>query len=229
MLRRHFTLAVLGSVAALALPGLASAEQPKPAAPAQGLTADQVVERVQAFYDRTKTFKSRFKQRYWVKAHNKTKDSAGDVIFQKPGKMSWRYTSNGNRVVSDGKVIKVYEKENKQMYEQPLEKSQYPAALAFLTGSGNLKQAFKFELADPKQMGFEGGYVLVGVPREATPAYQKIFMFVDVGTFQVRRVLMLDAQGNRNRFDFEQPEVNVKAPPNEFTFTPPPGTQIIRP
>ena len=36
----------------------------------------------------------------------------GQVIFQKPGKMSWRYTNNGNRVVSDGKIIKVYEAEN---------------------------------------------------------------------------------------------------------------------
>jgi outer membrane lipoprotein carrier protein len=229
MLRRHFALAVIGSAAALSLPQVAAAEPPKPAAPAPGLTADQIADRVQGFYDRTKTFKSRFKQRYWVKAYNKTKDSAGDVIFQKPGKMSWRYSNNGNRVVSDGKIIKVYEKENKQMYEQPLEKSQYPAALAFLTGGGNLKQSFKFELVDPKQMGFEGGYVLVGVPREATPAYQKIFMFVDVGTYQVRRVLMLDAQGNRNRFDFERPEVNTKAPANEFSFTPPPGTQVIRP
>ena len=54
--------------------------------------------------------------------------------------MSWRYTNNGNRVVSDGKIIRVYEAENKQMYEQPIDKSQYPAALAFLVGTGSLKQ-----------------------------------------------------------------------------------------
>ena len=90
------------------------------------------------------------------------------MIFEKPGKMSWRYTNNGNRVVSDGKLIKVYEKENKQMYEQPLEKSQYPAALAFLVGQGNLQEVLQAQRCSiAKQMKFEGGYVLVGEPREA--------------------------------------------------------------
>ena len=44
--------------------------------------------------------------------------------------------------------------------------------------------------------------MLEGVPKEATPAYQKILLYVDANTYQVRRVLLLDAQGNRNRFDF---------------------------
>jgi outer membrane lipoprotein carrier protein len=45
----------------------------------------------------------------------------------------------------------------------------------------------------------------------------------------VRRVLLLDAQGNKNRFDFKTPEVNKKAPAGEFDFKPPPGTQVIKP
>ena len=185
--------------------------------------------RVQAFYDKTQTFKAGFKQRYVVKAYDKTKDSAGSVIFEKPGKMSWRYTSNGNRVVSDGQVIKVYEKENKQMYEQQLSKSPYPAALAFLTGQGKLKQNFKFTKQDSKQMKFESGYVLAGDPLQPTAAYEKVFFYVDAQTYQVRRVLIVDAQGNRNRFDFITSEVNTKPPQGEFAFTPPPGTQVIRP
>src|SRR5687768_6616905 len=147
--------------------------KPDPIAKPGGLSADEIADRVQAFYDRTKVFKAGFRQRYTVPAYSKTKDSSGSVVFEKPGKMSWRYTNNGNRVVSDGKIIKIYEKENKQMYEQPLEKSQYPAALSFLTGSGSLKQSFKLSKLDPKQMGVEGGYVLLGEPKEATPAYQK--------------------------------------------------------
>src|SRR5688572_28425578 len=111
------TLALAASVAA-------QAPAPKPApppAPAAATPAERIAERVQAFYDKTKTFKATFKQVYTAKAYNKTKEATGSVIFQKPGKMSWRYTNNGNRIVSDGKLIKVYEKENKQMYEQPLE------------------------------------------------------------------------------------------------------------
>jgi outer membrane lipoprotein carrier protein len=207
-----------------------AAKPVQPAAgPQAGLSADEIVDRVQGFYDKTSTFKAGFKQRYTVPSYAKTKDSAGSVIFEKPGKMSWRYTSNGNRVVSDGKVIKIYEKENKQMYEQPLDKSQYPAALSFLTGQGKLKQNFKFKLEDSKQMKFETGYVLSGEPLQPTPAYQRVMFFVDAQTYQVRRVLIIDAQGNRNRFDFVTAEVNRKPPQGEFAFTPPPGTQVIKP
>ncbi len=240
MNRSFFRWLLLAGVVAVA--PLAAAEPPKaapspkppvaapePVAAPGGLSADQIADRVQAFYDRTKTFKSGFRQRYTVAAYNKTKDSTGSVVFEKPGKMSWRYTNNGNRVVSDGKTIRIYEKENKQMYEQPLEKSQYPAALSFLLGGGSIKQSFKLTKLDPKQMNCEGCYVLLGEPKDATPAYQKMFLYVDATTFQVRRVMLIDAQRNRNRFDFVAPEVNAKSAPGEFAFTPPPGTQVIRP
>jgi outer membrane lipoprotein carrier protein len=223
-------------IAALAPLPLAVAQTAKPVAPAASpkkpaapeLSANDLADRVQAFYDKTKTFKAGFEQRFWVRAYNRTKDSKGQVIFEKPGKMSWRYT-NGNRVVSDGKNIKVYEADNKQMYEQQMDKSQYPAALSFLIGGGNLKKSFKLQKLDATQMKFEGGHVLLGLPREPTPAYQKVLLYVDAGTYQVRRVLMLDAQGNKNRFDFVKPEVNRKAPPAEFEFRAPPGTQVIKP
>jgi outer membrane lipoprotein carrier protein len=55
-----------------------------------------------------------------------------------------------------------------------------------------------------------------------------MILYVDSATAQVRRVLLLDAQGNRNRFDFAKPAVNTKVLSGEFTFTPPAGTQIVR-
>lgn len=202
---------------------------PPPSAPPASLSAEQIADRVQAFYDKTKTFKAAFKQVYTAVAYAKTKEGVGTVILEKPGKMSWRYTNNGNRIVSDGKIIRVYEKDNQQLYEQPLDKSPYPAALAFLVGTGSLKQSFKFTKVDPTQAKFEGGLVLLGEPREATPAYQKMLLYIDAATYQVRRVLLLDAQGNKNRFDFTSTEVNKAPPPGEFSFTPPKGTQVIRP
>jgi outer membrane lipoprotein carrier protein len=199
-------------------------------AQAAGPTAEEVATRVQKFYDATKTFRATFKQTYTIKVQNVQKVSTGKVVFEKPGKMSFTYDApNGNRVISDGNTIKVYEKENEQMYEVPVAKSQYPAALAFLMGKGQLQRDFTLRLLDPAQMKFEGGYVLEGTPKEATPAYQKMLLYIDAATSQVRRVLILDAQGNRNRFDFEAPAVNEAVPKGEFDFVAPPGTKIIKP
>jgi outer membrane lipoprotein carrier protein len=203
-----------------------------PARPADaaGPTADEIAKRVQAFYDSTKTFRAGFTQTYTIKVQNVKKVSTGKVTFEKAGKMSWAYDApNGNRVVSDGTTIKVYEKENEQMFETPVKNSQYPAALSFLMGKGQLAKDFTMRLLDPAQMKFEGGYVLEGTPKEATPAYQKVLFYVDAQTSQVRRALILDAQGNRNRFDFKDPVVNKPVDKSEFEFTPPPGTKIIKP
>lgn len=219
------------SVTLAALPALSGATLTADAiaAPNPPPTADQLAGRVQAFYNRTQTFQADFTQRYTIKAYSRTKDSSGKVVFEKPGKMSWRYTTNGNRVVSDGKVLRVYEEENKQMYEQPMDQSQYPAALAFLVGEGDIRTSFKLQVLDSEKAKFEGGYVLVGEPRQPTPAYQKMLLFVDSKTDQVRRVMLIDAQGNRNRFDFANPVVNKKPPADEFKFSPPKGTKVIKP
>lgn len=224
------------SVLAIALafgPALAAVTLAQPShAESKGnssISANEIADKVQSFYDKSRTFKAKFEQSYFVEAYKKTKQSNGVVVFAKPGKMNWRYLNNGNRVVSDGKLLHVYEQENNHVYEQALEKSQYPGALSFLLGEGSLRREFDFEKVDPKTVGYEGGYVLLGKPKAATPAYQKILLYVDGATFQVRRVLMIDAQRNRNRFDFIEPVVNQPVDKKEFEFIKPAGAQVIRP
>lgn len=219
-----FVLALFGGITMTPVQSLADA--PAAAPP----TAATVVNNVQVFYDKTASFSSDFAQMYIVKAYNTTKSSTGHVVFLKPGKMDWTYNEPaGNRIVSDGSLLRVYEASNKQMYEQPVNQSQYPAALAFLTGQGKLATLFNFQLLPGTQTQFPGGYVLVGDPVQPTPAYTKVLFYVDGATWQVRRVLILDGQGNRNRFDFSGAVINQPVAPTQFVFTPPPGTTIIKP
>ena len=142
MQNRVFIAAVF---VATTLTGLTGAHLMRPAVPdaaadAKDLpNAESIAVRVQAFYDQTRTFQAGFKQEYFIKLHGEKRTSEGRVAFEKPGRMSWKYDEpNGNRVVSDGNVLRVYERENAQMFEQPVNKSQYPAALSFLMGQGEL-------------------------------------------------------------------------------------------
>jgi len=229
--KQPFKLA-LTLVACLSSSSATLAEAQPPAAPAAAPLppVDSVVNQVQAFYNATSTFRSEFNQSFLVKAYNMTKTSHGFVTFAKPGKMDWSYDDPaGNRVVSDGTTLRVYEQSNRQMYEQPVGTSQYPAALSFLTGQGQLSQSFDFELRAGQDMSFPGGYVLIGTPKVATPAYQRVLFYVDMATFQIRRVLILDGQQNRNKFDFVNPTVNRPVDPGQFAFIPPPGTTVIHP
>jgi outer membrane lipoprotein carrier protein len=202
-----------------------------PAAVAPLPPAADIVDKVQAFYNQTATFKSDFEQTFLVKAYNMTKKSHGTVVFKKPGMMDWSYVDPaGNRVVSDGTTLNVYEANNKQLYRQPVSASQYPAALSFLTGQGQLSSSFDFELRDGAgPLGFPGGYVLIGTPKVKTAAYQKVLFYVDKATMQIRSVLILDGQNNRNRFDFLNPRVNDPVDANQFVFVPPPDTTVVQP
>jgi outer membrane lipoprotein carrier protein len=230
MNRRSFgVLALAASLTPLLSAEAFAGPEGSPAAAATELSADAIADKVQAFYDQARTYQAEFKQRYTIYAYNRTKDSNGKVVFAKPGKMRWTYTNNGNVVVSDGKEIKIYEQENRQMYLQKVDNTQYPAALAFLMGKGSLKQAFVLSKLDATQLEFPGGYVLLGTPKDPTPAYQKILFYIDAQTFQVRRVLLIDAQKNRNRFDFEKTRVNEALKSETFRFSPPAGTNTVRP
>ena len=222
------SLSGLGAFPGGAKTAMADPPPSPPPGGAQGV--DGAVASVQSFYDRSTTFKSDFQQKFWVKAYNREKSSRGHVTFAKPGKMDWVYDDPaGNRIVSDGSVVKVYEAGNKQMYEEPIDKSQYPAALSFLTGTGKLTDSFSFQLVSGTEMKFPGGYVLVGTPKAPAAAYSKVLFYVDTATSQVRRVMVIDGQGNRNRFDFVDPRINETVAPAQFSFTPPSGTSVIHP
>ncbi|WP_394837719.1 outer membrane lipoprotein carrier protein LolA [Pendulispora rubella] len=231
---RSFAPATLVSVLALAsLAVVPSASHAQPAAAAAATPpVDQAVTKVQAFYEKTTSFKAGFTQEFFVKAYNQRKNSRGKVTFAKPGKMEWVYDEpKDNKVVSDGATLRVYEASNKQMFETPVDKNQgnYAVALSFLTGQGKLTDHFTFEIAGGDKMAFPGGYVLVGTPKVPQPAYTKVFFYVDAASSQVRRVMVLDGQGNRNRFDFENPRINEPVTEGQFKFTPPAGTTVVKP
>jgi outer membrane lipoprotein carrier protein len=246
MIRRSPAVLAVFAIASVSLLAIAAepvstgtassaAAPPAPAAastavPVTNAEAQALVDKVQAFYDKTTSFESEFTQEFTATLHNKKTSSTGTVVFVKPGKMSWRYNEpKGNRIVSNGTKLRVYEEANAQMYETAVDKAQYPAALSFLTGQGKLGDTFGFELKNGADMKFPGGQVLIGTPKTPSPAYKKVLFYVDTATSQVRRVMILDNQGSKNRFDFNKPKLNGTVAETEFNFEPPANTTIVRP
>jgi chaperone LolA len=195
-------------------------------------SADAVAEEIDKIFMPIKHFRARFDQRYTAKVHNTTKTSAGVLWVTKPDKLSLSYHEpNKNRAVSDGKILKVYEHENQQMFVKDVKNTEYPGAFAFIMGKG-LRQSFTFEFW--KDSKWEGGPVLIGTPRVPNPGYQRVFFYIDESLMKkgdlgvVRRVLVQDAQGNKNRFDFIHAEQPKSVPDDKFLFEPPKGTEIIK-
>jgi len=199
--------------------------------PAAG-SADDAAQKIDDIYTAVVRFRARFNQRYTAKVANTTKDSSGVAYVQRPGKLSFTYHEpNKNRVVSDGTTLKIYEHDNKQMFVRNVADTEYPGALAFIMGNG-LRHSFSFTFHETSK--WEGGPVLDGTPKSANPGYKRVLFYIDEELLKagdpgcIRRVLVLDAQGNRNRFDFLHVEQPESIPPSEFIFDPPPGTEVMR-
>ena len=194
--------------------------------------AAALAKQIDAIYADKKTFSAKFKQEYVLKVSNQTKTSSGVVFIERPNKISFRYDApNKNRIVSDGKTLKVYIGEDNQMIEKPVENSQYPGAFGFLMGNG-ISSSFTFTIHE--KSAWKDGPVLQGKPTSPTPDYEAATFFINKALLDksdpgaIARVSLTDAQGNKNRFDLSDATRPATIDPAEFTFTAPAGTNIIR-
>jgi outer membrane lipoprotein carrier protein len=181
-------------------------------------SASAIASSIQSAYKGTTTFSADFTQRYKMKAFGTEKKSNGTVVFVQPDKMRWAYAT-GDVTASDGATIRMYDATTKTVKSIVASTSHLPAAFAFLAGKGTL--ATTHDLSLPPKCPMKGGWCLVAKPKTPTNAYDAVFFYVDAATGQVRRVIVIDAQGNTNAFDFDKQVLNGPAPPaSAFTKVP---------
>jgi outer membrane lipoprotein carrier protein len=159
------------------------------------------------------------------------KDSTGVIFMERPSKISIRYDApNLQRVVSDGVTIKMFMPAESQMYVIPAQNTEYPGALAFMMGNG-IATSFDFVINEKAKYG---GVVLDGKPLTPTAGYDLVMFYINKDLLEkgdpgaIERVLVRDAQGNKNRFDFKGATQPATISPDEFAYTPPAGTTIVK-
>ncbi len=207
---------------------------PKPAATAPAATspdpARQVAATVQSFYDQTKDLSASFFQTYVNKIYDKTDRSQGRVQFKKPGRMRMDYAQpNGKIIVAGAGKITMFEPGDEpgdqgQVLEQPVNETDLPQAMSFLMGTGRLAEDFDFKLLDAASQGYPAGQVLELKPRKPNPHFDRLLFYVETNPALrglVRRLVIIDQSGNRNRFDFSDLKFNTGTPDSTFTWKPP--------
>jgi outer membrane lipoprotein carrier protein len=209
---------------------LATGAQAQPAATsaAEKLDLRTVVDRMQKRYDQAKDFHARFSQTYGRAVVGRTTLSTGTITFKKPGRMRWDYDKPEPRMfLSNSQALWLYEPTEKQAFKQDLKTSQLPAALAFLMGKGKIVDEFDVTFATDAHTGRPGDYRLALTPKQPQSAYKSILFVVDSKEFLVRESLLVDSQGNTNRFVFDDLEVNSKVADSVFKWAPPAGVRVV--
>jgi len=137
-------------------------------------------------------------------------------------------------VVSAGKLT-LYEpgdepSDQGQVLEQNVNQTELPQAMAFLMGTGRLADDFDFGLLDAGREGYPSGQVLELKPRKPNPHFERLLFYVETTPNLrglVRRLLIIDASGKRNRFDFSQFKFNTGTSDATFSWKPPANARRV--
>ncbi|MDY7229207.1 LolA family protein [Hyalangium rubrum] len=205
----------------------APAAEAKPAAPVKGSVAPEVktlVERMQAFYEKTDDFKSSFKQDYKYKTFRRTQTSTGTVTYKKPGLMRWEYEGNSPRTfVLAGNKVYAYDPGAQSLTVGSVDTNQLSASVTFLFGQGRLADEFNIKkgtCADCK------GTLLVLDPAQPDKRFKQVRLEVDSNTAQVLKSTVVDPDGSENTIAFLELKTNVGISKDSFRLDPPEGTRI---
>src|SRR5262245_38664222 len=108
------------------------------AVPARADALKDVLARLQARYDDTRTMQADFRQTVESKTLAGTLESKGKVAFEKPNRMRWDYDPpDPQTIVGDGETLWIYQPDLKQVIKAPLgEAFRSSTPVTYLAGLG---------------------------------------------------------------------------------------------
>src|SRR5215217_143904 len=214
--------------------GKPAAAAPQPSAPdakpvvktAPPMTPEvkTLVDRMQAFYEKTGDFKAGFRQDYKYKTFKRTQTSEGVVTYKKPGLMRWEYQKPSVRTfVLAGNKVYMYDPPAQSLTVASMDTSQLSASVTFLFGQGKLADEFAITKGACKDCK---GTLLVLDPLKVEPRFKQVRLEVDPATAQVLKSTVVDPDGSENAISFLDLKTNVGISADSFKMDVPEGTHI---
>lgn len=201
---------------------------PLAAAAADGPEA--VMTKVQAQYDKTGAFQARFQQESRLKAMQQTDSAAGWMYFSKPSRMRWQYeipAAQKKEVVTDGRLVWMYMPQDNLVMVYKLEQVlRSDLVMRFFSGIGQFQKDFTVSWNRPPK---EGESLVIDLfPKKEQAELKRLTLTINPKTYLVDKLEFANALGEETRFAFSQIKLDVKLAPDFFSFTPPPGVQVVR-
>lgn len=149
--------------------------------------------------------------------------AAGKFYLQRPGKFRWDYREpSAQVVVSDGQHIWFYDKELQQANVRAMDTTLASTPASLLSGVGTVSSEF-----DVKAMPDAGGlkwYQLT--PKRPDTDFQLVRIGFDHDG-ELQQMFLADKLNQITQVTFSHATKNPKLLPDLFSFTPPPGVDVI--
>ncbi len=185
-------------------------------------SAEDVARQVEARLARPSDLRARFVQSYRSGMLGREVKERGTLSLKRPGRMRWDYESPEKKTfVSDGRAFYFYVPADRQVLVREQKDATGVAGL-LLAGQDRALEPFTPSL----EAAPAGLLRLRLVPRKPDPEVEELRIDVDTA-YRVRAIEVLDAQGNRSRFEFDDLRENVGLKDELFRFQVPRGVEVI--
>ena len=214
---------LLGATALLLGWAPASAQQPTQSTP----TARSLMETASARYAAVSSLCADFVQTLSVPLLGEERSGRGRLCQAQPNRFAMRFTQPaGDAVVVDGTWVWVY-------YPSMDAKQVLRFAMAQSPGGFDFHREFLEDFATKYDLTLEGSETVTGrpahrirlVPRTAA-SYQSAVVWVEANGV-LRQVRVEEENGSVRTVTLDRVDMGAQPPVGWFTFTPPPGAQVV--
>jgi outer membrane lipoprotein carrier protein len=192
-------------------------------AAAEALDAPALLRAIVGTYTAGPAFDVTFVQTYAPSGFPDVTPEKGTLTIQAPASLRFDYEGPEGKVYTfDGRAARQYVAADRQIVLKTLtasEKARLP--LLFLQPAGEVLERFA-----AVAKGADGGLVdLTLTPRSEGDLQSLAILATPAGV--VRRLVVLDGEGNRTTFTLTNPTPRKKRPASDFALVPPKGTRVV--
>jgi outer membrane lipoprotein carrier protein len=184
--------------------------------------ADALVQ-LKEFATATKVARGEFTQRMQKNSAGGIETSSGSFAFARPGKFRWEVKKPFEQMmIADGENLFFYDKDLNQVTVKKLADAVGASPAMLLFGGADLDKAFDLKSLPSK----EDVEWLEALPKNKEAGFDRIILGFKGGVPEAMEVR--DAFNRVTSFQFKNIERNPKVESNQFQFTAPKGSDVIR-
>lgn len=174
------------------------------------------------FLDGLKTMQANFIQTLTNARGEMMEESRGQLWLSRPGKFRLQYVSPYEQLyVADGRNIWMYDRDLEQVTVKPQDDTLGSTPAMLLSSEAPLTENFTIK----EEGAHEGFQWLLLKPRAADSNFDYLRLAIEGDV--LRAMEMVDGFGQTTRLYLETVVRNPEVPEEKFSFTPPPGVDVI--
>jgi outer membrane lipoprotein carrier protein len=179
-------------------------------------------ERIETFLAGLQGLQAQFHQTLTDRSGRTIDESRGVLAIRRPNRFRWDYREPYEQlIVADGARVWLYDKDLEQVTVRKLDDTLSATPAMLLTGEGKLEENFLVT-----QVQAERGIQWVQMePKRDDTDFKSVRLGFEGP--ELRFMQLADKLGQTTRLEFTQIELNPLLDPSRFTFTVPPGADVI--